>query len=293
MKNLAFRVRKILVSMVKRLARPFMVRLHGLVLRWTDDQITEMRFKVDGLERYVPVILNSIQTQNALSRANTRARDEVVKLVYSTLERFQFVRNELLYELRYGQHVQPQDALVEPKVLNHAKVEANRDALRVNLGCGHIPLSEYINIDLRPLDGVDVTADVRELPFEPDSVAEIYSAHLIEHFPEEELRRRVLPHWVSRLRPGGTFVAIVPDATTMIAEYVAGGLSFDTLREVTFGDQEYDGDFHFTMFTPESLTDLLTSSGLEDVAMRVTGRRNGACYEMEVEARKPLPAEPL
>ena len=33
-------------------------------------------------------------------------------------------------------------------------------------------------------------------------MSEIYSAHLLEHFPEEELSRELLPYWYSLLRPG-------------------------------------------------------------------------------------------
>ena len=46
---------------------------------------------------------------------------------------------------------------------------------------------------MRDLPGVDVVAKAGDLPFEPGSVDEIYSAHLLEHFPQEAMRRRLLP----------------------------------------------------------------------------------------------------
>ena len=52
----------------------------------------------------------------------------------------------------------------------------NPDALasdgppRLNLGCGHIPLDGYVNVDIRALPGVDVVAPVDALPFDPASV---------------------------------------------------------------------------------------------------------------------------
>jgi SAM-dependent methyltransferase len=299
MSDLPRRVLKPVAPLLRRLARPFMVRLHRRVVHWAWET-TDTRFQnveqvatatwteLRGVQRAVPTILGAIQTEHAVNREQARNQERLAELATSVLERFQFVRNELLYELRYGARHEPEaEAVEEAKVLNPKKVEAAGENLRLNLGCGHLALPDYVNVDFRPLDGVDVVADVRDLPFEDGSVAEVFSAHLLEHFPQEELERRVLPHLVSRLRPEGTFVAVVPDAETMVREYVAGRYSFEDLREVTFGDQEYAGDFHFTMFTPAALSALLEKAGLEQVEVRTTGRRNGTCYEMEVAARRP------
>ena len=59
----------------------------------------------------------------------------------------------------------------------------------------------------------------------------------------------------------------MPDAETMIREYEAGRYAYDELREVMFGGQDYDGDFHFNMFTPDSLKRLLLEAGFEDVEL--------------------------
>jgi hypothetical protein len=92
---------------------------------------------------------------------------------------------------------------------------------------------------------------------------------------------------VAKLRPGGTLRAVVPDATSMMEAWSAGAISFDDLREVTFGGQDYEGDFHLTMFSVDSLTGLLQRAGLGEVEVVATGRVNGMCLEMEVVARKP------
>jgi hypothetical protein len=164
---------------------------------------------------------------------------------------------------------------------------ARKTGLRLNLGCGHIPLEDYVNVDRRKLPGVDIVAEIDALPVAESEAAEIFSAHTLEHFPEEQLRRSLLPYLVSRLRPGGVFRAVVPDAETMIREHVKGDYPWSALREVTFGGQDYDGDFHYTMFTPASLGALLEEAGLKDVNVIEKGRRNGACYEFEIEARNP------
>lgn len=203
--------------------------------------------------------------------------------------RVEFVRRELLFEMRYG-HSSPdkqQDPLeVTARVVAAEKLEqARQSGLRLNLGCGHIPLHGFINVDRRELPGVDVVAEVNALPDELGEAEEIFSAHLLEHFPQEQLRRELLPHWKSLLKKGGVLRAVVPDAEAMIREYTAGKYPYDDMREVFYGGQDYDGDFHFNMFTPEHMSNLLEEAGFVDVQVIDAGRRNGKCFEFEVQGK--------
>lgn len=53
---------------------------------------------------------------------------------------------------------------------------------RLNLGCGKDIKKGYINLDLHPVEGVDVVADIeKKLPFEDDMFDEVFSAHVFEH----------------------------------------------------------------------------------------------------------------
>lgn len=213
-------------------------------------------------------------------------------------ERIDFVRRETLFEVRYGRgpEVSPRDRKRRLRVAEPRPVDAKRESpdpdadggsIRLNVGCGAVPLEDYVNVDRRDLPSVDLLAEANDLPFEVDSVEEIYSAHLLEHFPQEQLRRDVLPYWRSLLHPGGTLRAVVPDAEAMLRQYADGGLPLEDLREVTFGAQDYDGDFHYNMFTPDSLAELLREAGFVDVRCLARGRRNGKCLEFEVSATKP------
>jgi hypothetical protein len=209
-------------------------------------------------------------------------------------DRIEFVRAETMFELRArlaggGMPSVPgasSTIVVVPRILDAAKVEATRaaGALRLNVGCGHVPLEGYVNVDMRVLPGVDVVAEAGAIPFDPGTVAEIHSAHLLEHFPVEHLRRVVLPHWHALLRPGGEIRAVVPDAEAMLADFAAGTMSFDDLREVTYGLQEYEGDFHFNMFSRESLAALLREAGFTDVSFAFQARKNGKYRDMEIRA---------
>jgi hypothetical protein len=199
------------------------------------------------------------------------------------LQRVETVRAEMMHELRYGQSHEA--AKIEPKVINAEHL--NDDDIRLNLGAGHIAIEGFVNVDMRELPGIDVVAPIDDLPFEPGTIAEIFSSHTIEHFPEQDLRRRLLPYWVGLLKPAGTFRAIVPDLEAMTKAYVNGEMTFEILRAVTYGGQEYEGDFHFTGFTPDSMSSLLVECGLERPKVTASGRPNGDCLEFEISATKP------
>ncbi|PIP26896.1 MAG: hypothetical protein COX30_04730 [Candidatus Moranbacteria bacterium CG23_combo_of_CG06-09_8_20_14_all_39_10] len=56
---------------------------------------------------------------------------------------------------------------------------------QLNLGCGKDIRKGYINLDMYPLEGVDVVADIeKKLPFENDTFDEIFTAHVLEHMAD-------------------------------------------------------------------------------------------------------------
>ncbi len=203
-------------------------------------------------------------------------------------ERGEFIRREVLYEARYLHG--------ETAVAPSAGADADAPGpwpspLRVNVGAGHVPREGFVNVDLRPLPGIDVVADARRLPFAAGSVNELVAEHVVEHFPVEELRRVVLPHWRRVLSPGGTLRLVLPDGEALLAAYGDGTMTFAELARVTYGDQEYEGDFHYAMHARDGLAALLTEVGFADPRCVATGRRNGLAFEMEFEARAPAADE--
>ena len=296
------------------------LRLVGARTELLQSQIEHMQRRIDELtesnarlERHQPTVLNAISTANGAARLVRRelgqqiselsdlclavgaSAGEIAPAVLSEmrphietigwlLRRVETVRAETLFELRYGRDESLAD--VEETVEQPA-LSRSDGPIRLNLGCGHIPIEGYVNVDMRPLPGVDVVAPVDKLPAESGSVTEIFSAHLLEHFPEEQLRRQLLPYWWSLLEPGGRFRAVVPDSDAMLAAYGSGSIGFQELRRIIFGDQEYEGDFHFNAFTPRSLTELLEKAGFVDIRVVEAGRLNGDCLEAEIEATRP------
>ncbi len=309
-------------SVGKRLAMPFTRRVYGRIDFRADQLHEEIRglpgvvdqrtaaleADIEALNRYLPTVVNTIASQNAASRETERqlralgTRLDAMEIgvkghagtIVEILDRIEFVRREVLLEQRYAAPAPTTtteaDRTLISRVTNPEKVRRMQGNLRLNVGAGHIVRDAYLNVDSRELPGIDIVADVRELPFGEGEVMEIYSAHVLEHLPVEELRRVVLPRWVSLLEDGGKLVSVVPDVETMVSERAAGRMPFGDFIEVMYGGQEYEGDFHFSGFSKETLTRLLEDAGLEDVKVIEEGRRNGACYEMEIEAVRRIPS---
>ena len=243
----------------------------------------------DNLVKSVPVSIRKI------TRDQTDMITQLESLTNSVdylLGRVEFVRRELMFELRYGASqfsagsgpVRGKNEILSPEKLEKARITR----LCLNVGCGHLPIQGYLNVDRRVLPGVDIVAEADDLPFEPDTIDEIFSAHFLEHFPQEQLRRQLLPNFFILLKKGGLFRAVVPDAQAMIRQYANGVYEYDDMREVMYGAQDYDGDFHYNMFTPESLTQILSESGFTNMTIVESGRKNGRCYEFEISAQKPV-----
>lgn len=244
---------------------------------------TEVRDLVLFLTERVEALESQLgQVSEAGQQVRSDFRPHIDTLAW-LLGRVETVRAEMLHELRYGR--ERDSSTVDQVIVRPEALDV--DDVRLNLGCGHLPIDGFVNVDMRPLPGVDVVAAVDDLPVEPGSVAEIFSAHVLEHFPELDLSRRLLPYWVSLLRPGGEFRAVVPDLPSMIQQYVKQDIDFEALRQVAYGGQEYEGDFHFTAFTTDRLGELMVDAGLTDIEVIATGRPNGDCLEFEITGRLP------
>jgi predicted SAM-dependent methyltransferase len=177
----------------------------------------------------------------------------------------------------------------KPKIQNRKKYNKalKNKSIKLNLGCGSKTKDEYLNVDIRNGKNVDLVATLVNLPFKKDSVDEIFSSHVIEHFPRFNLENEIFPYWYSLLKSGGKLVAFFPDAHTMATKYVNGEYDFESFATVTFGGQDYKFNFHYIMFNEEFVTKLLKKAGFTNISFPVKGKKQGLCYEMCVIAEKP------
>ena len=274
----------------------------SLAQTWRSEM--DIRFKAQGdtlieqihQSKIYAEIMRNETTSTLRMEMDIRFKDLGDKLVSQTQrahERIEFIREEILFELRKGLRTKPSDHEINPtknniesRIIRPEKID--RSPLVLNLGCGHLSKPDMVNVDARELPGVDILADVSDIPLEPDSVNKIFAAHLLEHFPQRYLVDILLPHWKKLLKPGGVLNLVVPDSEAMLEAYSTGEMSFDDFALVTFGKQDYEGDFHYAMYTPMHLKQLLEKSGFTDITITHTNRINGMCREMECIAHKEL-----
>jgi SAM-dependent methyltransferase len=73
-------------------------------------------------------------------------------------------------------------------------------------------------------------ADLAALPIPPGGASRLVAAHVVEYAPAAALADRLLPHWRSRLAPGGELVVVTLDGPAWAADLARHG-DFATLRE--------------------------------------------------------------
>lgn len=149
------------------------------------------------------------------------------------------------------------------------------DAIRLNLGCGDKIIPGYINVDMgdeRKGKKPDLQADVRDLSmFASDSVDEILTVHLIEHFYFWTLPE-VLAEWRRILKPGGKMITETPNllyacSQIMASPYKAALPDGQTSTWVLYGNP-YEKDesmCHHWAFTPQTLTQLFLDNGFDEI----------------------------
>lgn len=97
--------------------------------------------------------------------------------------------------------------------------------IKLHLGCQEKYLDGYVNIDLPPSEHTvekvkaDKYADVRDLKYEPASVDEIRSHHLLEHFSRQEALM-LLARWHKWLKLDGLLVVETPDFEESVKKFL-------------------------------------------------------------------------
>lgn len=156
---------------------------------------------------------------------------------------------------------------------------------KLNLGCGEDIRADYLNVDIRPLPGVDVVSDVCDLPNDlvpSESFTEIIAYDVLEHISFLKTSE-TLRHWISKLSPGGTIVVRVPDLAKILDRFVNGKLPAFEAQRLVFGEQDYLSNFHTAGFTEGMLEGLLLGCGCSEVIQVV---REEDSHNVTLVARK-------
>ena len=140
---------------------------------------------------------------------------------------------------------------------------------RLHLGCGHIHLEGFCNVDTLQTAATDVIDDIRTLTRFPNgSVQEIYTCHVLEHFAHAEVEP-LLQRWRELLQPAGRLRISVPDIDRIVRIYAKNWDHFQKPGHtpwigLLYGGQTTPYDFHKTGFNACWLRYLLERNGFTD-----------------------------
>lgn len=130
----------------------------------------------------------------------------------------------------------------------------------LNLGSGMVGRTRGIlNVDIRKLPDVDIVADVKDLPYEDETVDGIINRNLIEHFGRHEIKD-LLKEWVRVLKKDGFIEIETVDMGELMTHWKE--IPEENLLDGILGAQTYAENFHKMIFTREMLERYLTEAGL-------------------------------
>lgn len=174
---------------------------------------------------------------------------------------------------------------------------------RLNLGCGDKILEGYVNVDVaesRRGRKPDVLCDLHRLtPFADESVDEILSVHVVEHFWRWEVVD-ILKEWARVLKPGGSMILECPNLLSACQEFlrnpdVAAGPGKEGQRSmwVFYGDPAWRDPLmnHRWGYTPRSLAEVMYQAGLTDLRQEPAQFKLREPRDMRIVGMKPVRRE--
>jgi predicted SAM-dependent methyltransferase len=133
--------------------------------------------------------------------------------------------------------------------------------LKVHLGSGPINIQGWINVDARSYEHVHVVSDGFELrEFADGAISEIYMCHVLEHFSFKDAEA-LLKSLKVKLRQGGVIRISVPSFDRLIDVYKLSGADITKIKFALMGGQDYQYNFHKSIYNLKSLRELLESCG--------------------------------
>ena len=144
--------------------------------------------------------------------------------------------------------------------LRDSHLHCAHSELKLEIGPGERPRPGYIHLDPRPLPHIELLGTMTDIPLPNDCCDEVFSAHVIEHVPDDMLwkafreMRRVL-------KPGGRLLLRGPDALKLYEQFEHDHQSADMLDRLLGGDQDYPDNFHYSWHSEERAVELAREAG--------------------------------
>ncbi len=125
--------------------------------------------------------------------------------------------------------------------------------INLNLGAGSNRKKDYLSVDYYSKARPDLVHDLRApLPYEDETVDNIYASHVIEHFDRAEWEW-VRKDWIRVVKPGGTITIRCPDILKSAQKLLDDPTAPMNLYRI-YGLQNTPGEFHKNGFTSPTLS---------------------------------------
>lgn len=148
-----------------------------------------------------------------------------------------------------------------------------KELLGINLGSGHTPIPEFLNIDTDWAIASDVVGTVEKLKVANNKVGTIYTSHLFEH-TNRTRSLKILEEWHRALISGGTLYIAVPDLEKLFQIYLENIASYeddeararaDKACRIIYGGQTNAFDYHYYGYSFVTLKYLLERVGFQKI----------------------------
>ena len=135
--------------------------------------------------------------------------------------------------------------------------------LKVHLGSGEINLQGWINVDARKFKHTHIIDQDFELKeFNDESISEIYLCHVLEHFSFND-SNFLIKKLYKKLKKGGLIRISVPDFSKL-QEIYEKSKNLDQIKYAIMGGQNYENDFHKSIYDFKILSELLNKANFKD-----------------------------
>ena len=136
----------------------------------------------------------------------------------------------------------------------------------LNLGCGYQKRKGCINIDCGKEYKPDLVWDIKELPYEANSIDGIYATDVLEHIPKN-LILNTLKSWYKILKVGGFLILRLPNVRKIAQKYIEGRMNCDEFSRLIYGGQGRNKipNFHKSGFDKKSIIKLLSDIGFKEL----------------------------
>jgi ubiquinone/menaquinone biosynthesis C-methylase UbiE len=134
---------------------------------------------------------------------------------------------------------------------------------RLNIGCDNDIRGGWINIDQFNIKPGVVKMDAQKLEFPDNSIDEICARDVLEHITWRKTDE-TLKEWYRVLKPGGRIYIQSPNLIGWALAIVHRKCGFHHAMEHIFAHQDNPGNFHYTGFSIEYLTEKMAKVGFKD-----------------------------